>query len=1447
MASTNPKANLEFLKNKNAFEVSDETLESISQGTPTPRPWEDAIEPDRFQSPETPNYGGIWSIPYQEKNASPAGIPGSVSPLSMTFSQYGVHALNALQNVSQLVMANNYDLMHLSDGLFNENVQVDAPLTAEQRQVVQKAYPDLEIGKEASAQQVEAAMDRFEREQTMNYLDTHASPGIATEAASFIGATAGDLFNIPAVKGAHWASKGIQAGSELLARKYAESAVTRLGGTASVKAEQMIADHAAEISFLKGAAGFGAFTAVEEAIHIGGARQSGVQTPNEADYRLMDGVFNVASSGLVGGLLGLGAEKFTGKLIDKAFMSETPAKKSRAAEEEAKTQEERAQKREERRQRTREEREEMLNNIHEMSFEPGSISEAYRKASQVVKAFFDSHKESTERETMDNVSQSLEAGKDPNSDYLHEVNRQQAWQRLQGFIEQSGLTPREFAETLKTMRDELMSNFEDTKGDIDALQEIAMNEALIDLAEAQGSDVMPMDSTKAKYLESMRRNVPNMDNEELPKLDFEEKFKEPEDLLTEQIQAISREDLEDLAKNKGNKYARFALNRRSFIELEKPFRDFSNRFIHRIAEDFSSGKNFDKNYLKELFSNFDATELEGYQSLLDANPKEYEFMFDSLRNIIDDIQERIKLNDAELSTDDIEEMVNRELKYIKAQTVRAQKNAYAFRNKLAVLQNAIDSLDTKDGGALKQGFNAIMDRSTFQFKGANSGTFRKMKVAESNFIQKLNIALDDDAAMEFWNDPNSSLEITQAIEAEQLGQSMDGFSKPARKVARIINRFFDLALDEYAKEGIIIPKLKGRKHHQWNNPYRINKQPLMYIKKSRAEVTDENFEEWYQFRKGRLDLEESFLKQHGEIDENPIDINDEAQVKAAERRTFDKITQRDFRREKSNIGRRRSRERVYHFKSAEDFHAYNQRYGAGTAQHSIVRELQNMFREIELVKDWGDEPESMLDDVLEHAKNLPGWRDWEVSKGKDTPQRLMQLMRFGAANSGTAFSELVYNLNAYESVTKLGNLLFLNFTDSVTAANALNRFSIPMQESIVNGLKETFKFYTPEQKQDFLRLFTVSKEQYFGAIYRHFEDGTLSAHLNNMLRTTMKVTGTENSEYSNRSMVGQALSNWFATNLKRMEFDSLDDQTKFQLARYDIGADEWSMLKDAVQNFKGVDHLGWDNIQELPDSRIASYLKDKGIKKPNRARIDTERENLAQSYRLLMQDQMDDAVNRKSLIETDLLRFQQPADRPHIMNDVIKMMMLFKSYGFMWIRRHIGDRIYGRGAQGYRTSQIQGTADWHGLMKLMGYSFAMEYAISQIKEIANTGKTLPMDGNTAMDALMGSLGPIAFISRVDGSNFTSSIARMLAGPIGGDVDRIARIVAQFEKGFWKGDYSTAQVNSIRFLASQFGGVPLLKPALNTLLFDNMIQNIKGKRTGHVIDSVAANHDKERTQ
>ena len=1375
-----------------------------------------------------------YDLPIQDERLSPYNLPNQINPLRGAFTQFGLEVLNTVGTYKSLANTATSFVRDATDGFFSESPEVSAPLSAGDLGRVKQFYPELDIGKEASREQVEAAIDRREREKALEYLEMHASPGFATDAAMFTGEVAGSLVDVPGLVGTKWVTKGLTRGSELLATKVAESAVSRLGGTASVKAQQLIADNAGKLAFLKGGAGLATFTGIHELETQGSAQLSGVLTPNEADYRIMDGVFNVASSGLVGGLLGVTAEKITGKMIDKAFVMETPEQKSARRESESGQ-----------RKKTREE---MLNNIHMMGFEPGSNADLFKKSAAVVKAFFQSSKEATERETLDNVSQALEAGKEPNNDFIHEVNRHDAWKRLQGYLVQAEITPDDFIKSLETQHKELLEAVDIENPSMEAMQELATNQALIDLAGKTETDVIPSDEAKAAFIRSMRENQVHFEDTAQPYIDIHAEPKGSRaDILQNRIESFSNEEMQTLA-DKANTFASRAMKRRSLLDFEKPLTEFIKTYGNQIAAEIEGGATLDADYLRQFFNYLAPDALTDMEGLLDANKSDIDFMLENVAQVLEELKRNARAAAFEATPEQLETTIKRQFEFVKAQVIRSQRDAIAYEQKLQTLVNATKALDNAEGEGLRQGINALLDRSLFKFEGANLGTFRKMNLAEQYLKGQLNIELDNLKAMEFWNDTNSSTEITRAIYNHDMGLPMDDVSPVAQRIAEMVNKFYDKVIELYAKEGVLIPKLKGRIHHQWHNPYRIMRMSWRdRIKLTRGERRDKQFELWHDFIKDKIDLEKTFDNSIMPEEGDPyIDINDPVAVKDFYRRTFDKIVERDYRREKTNLLTKRSRQRVLQFKSPEDFAAYNRKFGAGDAQSAIIRELTGMFREVELIKDWGAEPEAMLEAVLKHAEDLPGFREYKLRKDMDTPRRLMHLMRFGAANANAdswqgMFSETIRNLKAYESVTKLGNLVFLNLADSMVSANALNRFSIPMQDSIVKGIKETFSRYTPEQKADYMRMFGISKEQYFGGFYRHFDDGTLSDKLSKMIRITMKITGTENSEYSNRSMISQSLSNWFAKNLKTTDFEHLDATSKGTLSRYDIGQNEWNLLRHAIRKYQGNDYLGWDNVLELTDNQIHGYLKEEGVKYVTKDRVDQTRDDMAQRYRMLMQDQMDDALNHKSLIETDLLRFKRDATTPSPINDVINAMMLFKTYGFMWIRRHIGDRIYGRGATGYRISQIQGTADWHGLMKLMMLSFGMELAINQMKSIAATGKPQELSGQTAMDALVGSLGPISYLTRIDGSNLLGSITRMAAGPIGSDIERAARIATQFERGFWKGDYTNAQVNSINFLASQFGGVPMLKTALNTLLFDNMIQNIKGRRVGHIIDTVASNN------
>ncbi len=161
------------------------------------------------------------------------------------------------------------------------------------------------------------------------------------------------------------------------------------------------------------------------------------------------------------------------------------------------------------------------------------------------------------------------------------------------------------------------------------------------------------------------------------------------------------------------------------------------------------------------------------------------------------------------------------------------------------------------GEGIKQGLTAILDRSMIQFEGANQGTWRKMNEATQRFNAAWLRKMGEIGALEFVNDLNSSVELGLAIEADSMGRDMSKFSEPAQKAAKAINEFYRKAIDELARVGVLISELPGRIHYKWNNPHRMLKLSWSEKRKFKTHIERINqaFENWYQFKIERLDLE----------------------------------------------------------------------------------------------------------------------------------------------------------------------------------------------------------------------------------------------------------------------------------------------------------------------------------------------------------------------------------------------------------------------------------------------------------------------------------------------------------------------------------------------------------------------------------------------------------------
>src|SRR5690606_6782832 len=110
-----------------------------------------------------------------------------INPLRGAFTMFGLEVLDNVATYKSLANTTTSFIKNTYDGWFSEHPEVSEPLSAQTLARIKQFYPELEIGAEASQEQVEAAIDRREREKAMEYLQTHASPGFASSAALFAG------------------------------------------------------------------------------------------------------------------------------------------------------------------------------------------------------------------------------------------------------------------------------------------------------------------------------------------------------------------------------------------------------------------------------------------------------------------------------------------------------------------------------------------------------------------------------------------------------------------------------------------------------------------------------------------------------------------------------------------------------------------------------------------------------------------------------------------------------------------------------------------------------------------------------------------------------------------------------------------------------------------------------------------------------------------------------------------------------------------------------------------------------------------------------------------------------------------------------------------------------------------------------------------------------------
>lgn len=528
----------------------------------------------------------------------------------------------------------------------------------------------------------------------------------------------------------------------------------------------------------------------------------------------------------------------------------------------------------------------------------------------------------------------------------------------------------------------------------------------------------------------------------------------------------------------------------------------------------------------------------------------------------------------------------------------------------------------------------------------------------------------------------------------------------------------------------------------------------------------------------------------------------------------------------ANLGRRFEHHRVLHFKSADDYIAYRDKYGNGNTFIGIMRALRRQAKAAGAMEKFGPNPEYEIGRYLGEVQ-----REMKKAGAKPDDIKRLDFDRFkgsvdimtGLADvpANIRMAEVNSNIRSTQRMAKLGGAMITSVpADFATVAqsgffrgNGLFRTATQQFEAMIGS-------NTPEGRQ----IGALTVEGFDGligevtraSIVNDGMPGLISRMEDKFFQFNFLTQTTDISKRAAARVVTQQLGDGAA-----LPFNKLHPRLQNVLEMHRIGGAEWDVLRaGAFKGESGKMYLTADRAGSLPDDLIAKYAADKltGVKPEKMAEV------LAATRRDLeirLGGYIVDEV-RMGVLDTDYASRRISTwggSRPGTpAGEAIRHVMLFKGFPIAFAQRVLGRAIWG--APGATTLDRAINNKWHIGTMLAGMTAAGYMAMS-IKDMlsGNWPPRDPFSKDTIMAAMMqgGALGIYGDFLFARANRYGGGILGTAAGPVLGSANDFVTIYQNFRDG----DPKAAQIINFIYGNTPYANLFYVRPAVDILFMNAM--------------------------
>jgi hypothetical protein len=442
-----------------------------------------------------------------------------------------------------------------------------------------------------------------------------------------------------------------------------------------------------------------------------------------------------------------------------------------------------------------------------------------------------------------------------------------------------------------------------------------------------------------------------------------------------------------------------------------------------------------------------------------------------------------------------------------------------------------------------------------------------------------------------------------------------------------------------------------------------------------------------------------------------------------------------------NIAAGLGRHRVLHFKDADSWIAYIDRYGRRGLWEAVYGEMDTASRKLALMETFGPNPESMIRSLLEEEKNAvrraldAGEIDASTAREREDALERSFTRRISPTGSMAHYLAVLTGetqspvsvgaakafglARSVQSMAKLGGAVLSATADLFTKAASMRVNGAGFFERHTRPFLDILKRYDAREREIAGDLGFLLEAENASLIHRFDQADTMPGRVSSLMNTFFKYSGL--TIWTERNKAGTAM--WLSHTLGRsgeFSFDALHPDIRAMLEYHGFGPEKWDVFRaHMIEEYDGKKYLNPSLARNLADESIAHLLPErlqgtarkgytpeqwKSARQRELARI---RVNLETEARAFFADETKFAIIEPDAKTTAVMTQGTAPGTP--VGEGLRAIMQFKSFPIAYWQRMIAGRRWRRGSR---------SADVPGFIEYALSAAAYGYVAMTLKDIA---------------------------------------------------------------------------------------------------------------------------------